>query len=95
MTQRRFAAFANASTQNPDGTFHVAVCEADRTGYWQLEGRWPTLQAARQEAERLNADRGLNHEEVVRIIASSIAEHNAGWRTEDESILRGDDTTHP
>jgi len=87
---RRLAAWADLSTQNPDGTFYVAACEARRPGSRQLEARWTSLEAAKQEADRLNSEQGLSHQEVVETIASSMFEHNAGWRSTAEAILYGE-----
>lgn len=91
----RYAAWADLSTQNPDGTFYVAICEAHRPGYWTLNSGWPTLDAAQQEADRVNALRGLDADTVLDIRASSMAEHSAGWRASDDAILYGDGTTTP
>lgn len=88
----RYAAWADQSTQNPDGTFFVAICEAHRSGYSTLNSGWPTLDAARAEAQRVNDLRGLDADAVLAIRASSMAEHNAGWRASDDPILYGTDT---
>lgn len=91
MTDRpRYAAWADESTQNLDGTFYVAVCEANRSGYWALNSGWRSLEAAQEEAARINSIWGRSQEEVLSIRASSMAEHNAGWRPSDDAILHGD-----
>lgn len=93
----RIAAWADESTQNTDGTFFVAVCEAGRPGYWTLNTGWRTLDAARGEADRVNELRSLSKDAVLDIRSSSMAEHSAGWRTSDDALLHGDDpaTTQP
>lgn len=88
----RYAAWADPSTQNTDGTFYVAICEANRPGYWTLNSGWPTLEAAQNEAQRVNELRGLDTDAVLDIRASSMAEHTAGWRSSDDSILYGTDS---
>ena len=44
--RRTLAAWADESLQQCDGTFAVAVCEADKPGYWTLDYRLPDLAAA-------------------------------------------------
>lgn len=89
-----YACWADESTQNPDCTYYVAVCEHSRPGYWTLNSGWPTLEAARTEATRLNEARGLTEADVLDIRSSSMAEHNAGWRISDDAILY-DDSADP
>lgn len=90
MTERpRYAAWADESTQNLDGTFYVAVCQAERPGYWTLNSGWRTLADAQEEAARANGLWGRSSDEVLDIRASSMAEHNAGWRASDEDLLSG------
>lgn len=92
MTDRPdYAAWADESTQHPDGTFFVAVCQADRPGFWTLNTGWKDLASAKQEAARANGIWGRSEDAALAIRASSMAEHNVGWRASDDALLHGND----
>lgn len=85
--KRQLAAWSDELMQQPDGTFRIAVCEADEPGYWTLPNAFATLEEAKASASEINERRGLSASDVLGIRASSHAAHNAGWRASDDELL--------
>lgn len=87
----QLAAWSDESLEQSDGTYRVAMCEADKPGYWTLDHIAATLDEAKAIAEAFNAGRGLTATQVIDIRTSSMAAHMAGWRAADDAILEGTD----
>ncbi|KJL49546.1 hypothetical protein RS84_00020 [Microbacterium hydrocarbonoxydans] len=88
--KKRLAVWSDESMQQADGTYRIAVCEADEPGFWTLEVAFADLEAAEAYAEGINTARGLSAADVLDIRVSSMAAHNAGWRASDDELLRGE-----
>lgn len=87
--EKAYAAWSDESMTTADGQrYQVAVCEADEPGYWKLSGEWPTLEAAKQEAARLNTEVwGHSLDAVLDIRSTSMAAQQRGWNATDYKLL--------
>jgi len=78
MTDKRIAYDTNEAYQDPEtGMFNIAKIEENEPGFWRLPTPYPTLEAAQAEVNRLNDALGLHPGDVLDILSSSMAAHNA------------------
>ena len=81
------AAWADESLQQGDGSFAIAVCEANEPGYWTLDYRLGTLEEAKTLAAAINSGRGLSAAEALEIRISSMNAHLAGLRVSQDAAV--------
>lgn len=62
-------------------TYVVAIIDGNEPGYWVHAAGWPTIEAAKAEAARMNAARGITEDQVLTAVASSMARSNRGPRS--------------
>lgn len=77
------------------GMFRIAKIEENEPGFWHLPTMYPTLEAAKAQANRLNDGLGLHSGDVHEIILSSMAAHNvAKYGEPSEAVPTGIEVLH-